>query len=157
MKTFVDFLSVHPLFSELSPENQELLCGCVQERAFDPHEMILKSNAPADAFHMIREGQVSLQVHAPHRPPLIIQTLGPDEVLGWSWMIPPYEWHFDAVAQTPVSTFELDARCVRGRCETDPSFGYMLSQCFSHIMLERLNATRLQLLDVYAHPGGSAS
>lgn len=154
MNTFQSFLAAHPLFSDLSEEDQNALSGCVTEQVFPEGARILKSNDPADAFYMIREGQVSLQIHAPHRPPLMIQTLGPEEVLGWSWMLPPYQWHFDAVAQTEVSAFQLDARCVRGKCEQDPRFGYLLGQCFSKIMLERLNATRLQLLDVYGHPGG---
>ncbi len=86
---------------------------------------------------------------APGRPPLVLQTVGAGDILGWSWLIPPYHWMFDAVALEPTRTIALDGRCLRGKCEADRVLGYELLKRFAHIMEQRLQATRLQLLDLY--------
>ena len=153
MNSLADYLSGHPLFSKLPPEYLQSLEGCAQRQRYAAGDVILKTHTNADAFFVITEGLVSLQVHPASGEPVLIQSLREGDVLGWSWMLPPYLWHFDAVARENTATYRLDASCVRGKCEVDPQFGYQLSQCFSRIMLERLMATRLQLLDVYAHPG----
>jgi signal-transduction protein with cAMP-binding, CBS, and nucleotidyltransferase domain len=155
MKTLSDYLEAHPLFTELPEAYRHELENCAVEQHYAPGEAILLSRQPADHFHFIRSGRVALQIHPPHTAPMLIQTLCEGDVLGWSWMLPPYEWHFDALAQSDVSTFRMDARCVRGKCDQDPRLGYLLNQIFSRIMLERLMATRLQLMDVYGKPTGA--
>ncbi len=153
MISFPEFLAQHPLFSEIPEHVAHTLSECATEARYPANAALLLGGAPADHFHFIREGNVALQLHPPHRGPVILQTLGSGDVLGWSWMLPPYTWHFDAIAQTDCATFRLDARCVRGKCDADPAIGYLLTRIFSVIMLERLMATRLQLLDLYAPPG----
>jgi hypothetical protein len=92
---------------------------------------------------------VALEVTAPGRAPLVVQTLGAGEILGWSWLVPPHHWLFDAVALEQTRAIALDGRCLRGKCEADHDLGYELLKRFALIMEERLEATRLQLLDLY--------
>jgi CRP/FNR family transcriptional regulator, cyclic AMP receptor protein len=70
-------------------------------------------------------------------------------VLGWSWLFPPYRWHFDASASAETSAVVLDGACLRGKCEDDASLGYRLMKRFAQLIQQRLQETRLQLLDVY--------
>jgi hypothetical protein len=90
-----------------------------------------------------------VETFAPGRGPIIIQTLGEGEVLGWSWLIAPYRWRFDGRAVELTRAIALDGECLRGKCEEDHNFGYKLMKRFAHVMEQRLQATRLQLLDVY--------
>ncbi|HSR23524.1 MAG TPA: cyclic nucleotide-binding domain-containing protein, partial [Candidatus Eisenbacteria bacterium] len=106
---------------------------------------------PADWFFVLRQGSVALEVASPERGPIVIQTLGPGDAVGWSWLFPPYRWHLDAVARGPVAAVAFDAACLRGKCDEDHELGHRLMARFAELMLQRLMATRLQLLDVYAH------
>jgi len=72
--------------------------------------------------------------------------------VGWSWLVPPYQWHFDMRAVSDVRAFSIDGRCLRNKCESDSCFGYQMMKRFSTLMAERLEATRLQLLDLYRDP-----
>ena len=104
---------------------------------------------------MIRTGRVALEIGAPGRENLRIQTVGPGEILGWSWLISPYRWHFGGIAVLETRAIALDGECLRNKCEKDPVFGYEMLKRLSQVMERRLEATRLQLLDLYgmADPG----
>jgi CRP-like cAMP-binding protein len=93
---------------------------------------------------------VAIELPIPARPVLPIQTLGEGDVLGWSWLYPPHKWQFGARALEPTKAIVFDATRLRARCETDHELGYELMKRFAHVMTQRLTATRLQLLDVYA-------
>ncbi len=80
---------------------------------------------------------------------MIIETLGPGEVVGWSWLFPPYRWHFDAVALEPVRAVALDGLCLHAKCEENPRLGFDLTRRFAGVLVDRLQATRLRLLDMY--------
>ncbi len=84
----------------------------------------------------------------PHRP-IVIETIEAGEVLGWSWLFPPYRWHFNARALEPIRAIMLDGVCLREKGEIDHDLGYELVKRMAHILIERLQSTRLQLLDVY--------
>ena len=88
-------------------------------------------------------------MHEPGRVPLVIDRIGPGQAVGWSWMFPPYRWHFDARALEPVGAISVDAECLRAKAEADPAFGYLLMKRIAAVMLDRLQATRVRLLDVY--------
>jgi CRP-like cAMP-binding protein len=148
-----DILASHPVLAELGAENIALLAGCAHNETFKPGEMIFREGDEAQTFHVIRRGSVSLEIHAPGRGALCIQTLGENAVLGWSWLFPPRRWHFDARALDGVGLITMDARCIRAKCEADHTLGYRLMQQLAQMMTERLQATRLQLLDLYANPG----
>jgi hypothetical protein len=92
-----------------------------------------------------------VEVIAPQRGAITIETVGDGELLGWSWLIPPFQWHFDARALNLTRAIALDARCLRGKCDADPALGYELLKRFSQVMEQRLEATRLQLLDLYVN------
>jgi CRP-like cAMP-binding protein len=144
-----DLLAGVPLLAGLVRAELELLAGCARNVHFDAGEQIFREGEPADAFWVIRHGRVALEAHVPARGPLTIETLEPGEVLGWSWLFPPYRWHFDARALSGVRATAFDGACLRGKCSDDPALGYDLMQRFARVMMERLQATRLRLLDVY--------
>jgi CRP-like cAMP-binding protein len=147
-----EILGAHPTFAVLDEAGLELLAGCARNRAYKEDEMIFREGDPADTFQLIRRGSVSLEIHAPGRGTLTILTLGEGAILGWSWLFPPHRWLFDARALDPVGVIEMDGRCVREKCEGDHSLGFILMKQFAHVMVDRLQATRLQLLDLYANP-----
>ena len=103
----------------------------------------------ADTFYVIRRGRVSIDVHAPGRGAEVIETVGPGSVVGWSWLVPPYRWTFDARALDDVGAIAIDGACLRAKALADPAFGFALLSRVSAVLLERLQATRLRLLDLY--------
>lgn len=139
----------HPFFAHLSDEYCGLLSGCARNVRFEPGEYMLREGAPADEFFLIREGRSALEVHIPGHPELTFQTLGPGEVVGVSWLIPPYRWSYDARALERIHAIGLDARCLREKCDNDHDLGYDMMNRFLPVLVQRLQATRLQLLDVY--------
>ena len=141
-------VAAHPLLAGLPGDTVARVAGCARNVAFAPHELILEEGKPAAALYLLRRGRVALEVHAPART-LIVETLGPGQVLGWSWLFPPFVWHFDARALEPVGAVEVDAACLRNKAEADTAFGFELVTRFASVMLERLQATRLRLLDLY--------
>jgi CRP/FNR family transcriptional regulator, cyclic AMP receptor protein len=109
---------------------------------------LLREGEPAERFFLIRRGSVALEVQAPGRT-LRIETLGAGDPVGWSWLFAPYRWQLDARALEPCELLGFDGVCLRGKCETDHDLGYELMRRFAENLVDRLQATRLQLLDVY--------
>jgi len=153
MRTIDEVLAELPTFAGLDPGYLEFIAGCGANRVFEAGEHLAHEGDPADSFFAIRHGRVALEVEAPGKGTLMIATLSPGTVVGWSWLFPPYRWSFDARALETTRTVSFDGACLREKCEQDTSLGYQLMQRFASIMLERLQATRLQLLDVYGEPG----
>jgi CRP-like cAMP-binding protein len=116
---------------------------------FDGGQYLFHEGEEAEKFFLIRHGRIALEVFTPDRGPITIQTLEPGDILGWSWLVPPYQWRFDAKAIELVRAIALDGKCLRTKCETDHDLGYDLLKRFAHVIEQRLEATRLQLLDVY--------
>jgi CRP/FNR family cyclic AMP-dependent transcriptional regulator len=144
-----DLLGEQPIFRDLDPGYVEFIAGCGTNSHFDAGTMLFRAGDPANTFYVLRHGKVALEVHAPERDALVIETLGPGDVLGWSWLFPPYRWMFDARAADDTSAVAFDGACVRGKLDDDTRLGYLLMQRFARVMQERLQATRLQLLDIY--------
>ena len=140
-----------PLFAGLEPAQLELIAGCGSNVHADDDEVLFRQGDPADTFYVIRHGSVALETFVPSRGGLTIETLEAGEVLGWSWLFEPYRWHFDARALTPVRATAFDAACLRGKCEADPELGYALMSRFAGVLIERLQWTRLRLLDIYGN------
>ena len=149
METLERILAAHLFFQGLEARYLELLVGCAANVRFDAGAFLFRAGEEANAFFLLRDGRVALEIAAPGRAPLVVQTLGAGEILGWSWVIPPYHWMFDAVAVEQTRALSLDGKCLRGKCEADHDLGYELLKRFARIMGERLEATRLQLLDLY--------
>jgi CRP/FNR family cyclic AMP-dependent transcriptional regulator len=149
MRTLEPYLEGHPFLRGLAPEYIKLIVGCASNVRFNPGEVIFREGEEANRFYLIRQGNVALEIYAPGRGPINIQTLGAGHVLGWAWLIPPYHWHFDAIAVDLTRAIALDGKCLRTKCDEDAHLGYELMKRVAHIMEQNLQATRLQLLDVY--------
>ncbi|MGA8259333.1 MAG: cyclic nucleotide-binding domain-containing protein [Arenicellales bacterium] len=141
----------HPFFAGLPEEYCSLLSGCARNVRFEAGQYILREGEPANELYLIREGRAALEVHVPGHPELTFQTLGPGEVVGVSWLVSPYRWSYDARALERIHAIGLDAQCLRGKCDADHDLGYEMMNRFLPVLVQRLQATRLQLLDVYGH------
>ena len=149
MKSIADLVGEVPVLAGLPPAHLELVAGCAQNTHFDPGAYVFREGDTADRFYAIRHGAVALEIHVPARESVIIETLHEGDLLGWSWLFPPYRWSFDARATTGVSAIAFDGACLRGKCEDDHDLGYELMRRIAQVIIERLQATRLRLLDVY--------
>jgi CRP/FNR family transcriptional regulator, cyclic AMP receptor protein len=153
MRTIDALLTEVPAFEGMAPERLELIAGCAVNRVFERGEHLLREGDPADVFYVIRAGHVALETYVPQRGALTIETLHDGDLVGWSWLVSPHRTVFDARASGTVHTMAFDGRCLRGKCEDDPALGYDLLTRFVTVIVERLQATRLQLLDVYGNVG----
>ena len=153
METLEPILSEHPFLKGLDPRFIQLIVGCASNLRFNGGEYLFREGQEAGQFYIIRYGKVAVELAAAQRGVINIQTVGEGEILGWSWLIPPYSWRFDARAVELTRVIALDGKCLRAKCEEDHQLGYELLKRFSHIIAQRLEATRLQLLDLYGvHP-----
>jgi CRP/FNR family transcriptional regulator, cyclic AMP receptor protein len=152
LDTLQPILAEHPFLSDLSSRHLDLVVGCASNVRFEAGKYLFREEEEANKFYIIREGKVAVEIRTPNRGSLTVQTVGAGEILGWSWLLPPYQWHFDARAVEPTRAIALDGKCLRTKCESDHDLGYELLKRFAHIMEQRLEATRLQLLDVYGNP-----
>jgi len=150
METLERFIADHPFFAGLDGSFTSLMVGCASNVRFKKGEYILREGDPANTFYLVREGKVAVEVLAPQRKPIIVATLGEGEILGWSWLLAPYQWKFHARAVEDLRAIALDGKCLRTKCEENHDLGYEVLKRFTQIMEQRLEATRLQLLDVYA-------
>jgi len=149
MKTIADLIAEHKFFQGLPPADLEFLAGCARNVHFETGQRLLTEGQPADEFFVIRSGRVVLGYHDPDRGDLVVDTLDGGDVVGWSWLFEPHRWHFDADAAEPVSAVAFDATCLRAKCDSDMRLCYELTQRFARLVVERLEATRLRMLDVY--------
>lgn len=149
MRTLETILAEHPFFRGLPERHLKVIVGCASNVSFEEGETIFREGEEANCFYLIRQGRVALEVYAAGIGTITIQTLDAGDILGWSWLVPPYRWHFDARVVEPVRAIALDGECLRRKCEDDHDLGYELLKRFAEIITQRLQATRLQLLDVY--------
>ncbi len=149
METLERIVAEHPFFADLEANHTNVLAGCASNVRFDAGTYILREGQEANEFFLIREGRVAIEIAAPQHKPVVVDTVGEGEILGWSWLLPPYLWRFDARAVEPTRAIALDGKCLRAKCEANHELGYEVLKRFSQIMNRRLDATRLQLLDVY--------
>jgi len=144
-------LREHPFIADMKNEHIKLLVGCASNVVFKAGEYIIREGQQANAFWFIRHGKVQIETFVPQKGPLIIRTREEGEILGWSWMVPPYKWHFDARAVELTRAVALDGKCLRDKCEEDHDLGYEIMKRFALIIAERLESTRLQLMDIYGN------
>jgi CRP-like cAMP-binding protein len=149
VQTIAEYLPQHPFFAGLDESVVSLLAGCAVNAHFRPGQHLFHEGEPADTFYVIRHGRVSLEVRSPAGQPVVVDSAHADDVVGWSWLVPPYRWLFDARATDETSAIAFDGACLRGRCEADPAIGYALLQRVVQVMSNRLQSARVRLLDVY--------
>jgi CRP/FNR family transcriptional regulator, cyclic AMP receptor protein len=142
----------HPFFAGLQDAFLSLVCACAKNVRFEAGQYLFHEGEPADWFYLLRHGRVALQVTAPGRGAVTFQTMMEGEVVGLSWLIPPYRWTYDAKAIELTRVIAMDASCLRQKCETDHDLGYEMMKRFMPVLIQRLQATRLQILDVYGTP-----
>jgi CRP-like cAMP-binding protein len=140
-------------FRGMKPEHIALVAGCAQNVRYEEGAFAGRIGDPADRFWVVREGRMALEIHAPNRGEVCIGTMEAGEVVGFSWLLPPYEQRFDIHAVAPTRALVFDGACLRRKSLDDPELGYQLLARVSRLMAERLEAMCLQLLDVYGeHP-----
>ena len=149
METLESLIGQHPFFAGMEVRHLHFLGGCASNVRFDAQQWVFREGEEANQCYLLRQGKVTLEIDAPPRGSLMIQTLGEGDVLGWSQLFPPYRWAFSARAIELTRAIALDAKCLREKSESDHDFGYELLKRFSRIIQKRLQATRLQLVNLY--------
>lgn len=154
MELISELLEHVPALWPLEPGHRETIGGCGSNRVFAAGEHILREGDAADTFYVIRRGAVAIETFVPREGAVTIETLHDGDLLGWSWLVPPYRTTFDARALTETHAIAFDGACLRGKLDADPALGYVLLRLFTAVIVERLQGTRLRLLDVYGKSGG---
>lgn len=148
MESLKEILESHPFCAGLEQRYVDAIFGCSSNTRFDAGDLIFREQSRADDCYIIREGEVSLEVTIPEAGRFTIQKIKAGEILGWSWLIPPYKWQFDARAITPVRAIILDGKCIHNKIKQDKSFGEALLHRFLDVILSRLQATRKRLVEI---------
>jgi CRP-like cAMP-binding protein len=146
MESLERTLAQHPFLAGLDRRYSRQLAGLASHKSFDAHQMICYEDHPANEFYLICRGKVAIETAVLGCESIVIQTLGPGEVLGWSWLLPPYAWHYSARAAEPTEVVALDGKSLRTRCEEDHDLGYQMMKRFALVIVQRLAATRARLL-----------
>lgn len=149
MHTLEPIVAEVEFFRGLKREHLALIAGCASNVRYEAGAFVGRAGDQADQFWVIREGLVALELFAPGRGAITISTISEGDVVGFSWLLPPYQLHFDIHTLTVTRALLFDGRCLRGKCETDPDLGYELLNRFSRLIVRRIQAMTLQLLDVY--------
>jgi CRP-like cAMP-binding protein len=149
MKTIASTLKELSFFKGMSEEHLKALAECAKNVQFKTGEVIFKEGDESNWFYVLKSGKVAIEVNVVGRGGMIIQTISEGDVLSWSWIVPPYKKHFGARAMQLTRAIAFDGVCVRNKCEQDHSLGYELFKRFAVIISQRLDATRLQLIDMY--------
>jgi CRP-like cAMP-binding protein len=152
-KALVAVLTRHEFFRGLGPRDTEFLAANAEQRTLEQGEILFEHDQPADRFYLIRDGRITVGVPAIEGPSLEVQTLGTGEILGWSWLIPPYRWNFRGRVIEAGEVLEFNGETILARCEKDPAFGYPLMKRFATLMSERLEAARRKMMDEGNPPG----
>ena len=147
MESLEPILRQHSFFKDVPSKHFDFLLGCTSHAVFKAGEVIIKEQEPADKFFLIRSGLVAIYIDNPSR--ITIQTIREGDILGWSWLIPPYRYRFSAKAVENTRALALDGKCLREKCEKNSDLGYALLKRLVGVLSERLEATRIQLLDIY--------
>src|SRR5262245_4759938 len=142
VKAVESVIAEHPFLRGLKAAHLRLLAENAMRLRYETGEHIFLEGDPANRFYLIERGKVSLESHQKDEPAVSIQTIGPGEVLGWSWLFPPYYWHFDARALEPTTAIFFYGTRLREQCEQDHDLGYELMKRMTAIMIQRLQATR---------------
>jgi CRP/FNR family transcriptional regulator, cyclic AMP receptor protein len=144
-------LAAHPFLRGMSHDQLGVLAGAARDVSFPARCRLFEDGGSAARFWLIQSGHVSLDLHVPGEGPVVIETIGMGELLGWSWLFPPYRWAFGAVAVTAVEAFEFDAPMIRELCAADPELGYEFNQRVTRVLARRLQATRVRLIARSGH------
>jgi CRP-like cAMP-binding protein len=146
MESLQETLAQHPFLASLDPRHLRQVSGLASQMRFNAHQMIFYEGQPANEFYLICQGKVGIETVLLGCEAIVIQTQSPGDVVGWSWLLPPYEWHYSARALEPTEVIALDGKALRARCEEDHDLGYEIMKRFALVIVQRLVATRARLL-----------
>lgn len=146
-----DLVAGHPFTSGLSPAEVDAIADGAHVVDLAPGQHLFREGRAADHAFLVTHGHVGIELHLPHRGAVAVSTVGPGELLGWSWLLPPHAWRFDATARSAARVVALDARTIRAACDHDPALDRRITRQVIRTMTARLEATRHQLLDLYGH------
>lgn len=149
MKKMIDILSEHAFFRDLPKDDLDFISGCAKNVVFKENQVIANRGSPANEFYLIQEGQVAITLNISGQKTFILNTLGAHDILGWSWLIPPYEWTFSAHAMQTTRAIEINGACLRNKCDHDTRLGYELLRRLVGVLVSRVDAAHLHILDVY--------
>ena len=141
-------LAGHQFTRGMAADHVAALSGAARHIKVPARHRLFDEGGTADRFWLIQAGQVALDMHVPGRGLVLIEALGMGDVIGWSWLYPPYQWRLGAVAMRPTQAFEVDGPAVREMCAADAGFGYELTRRFLAVVVNRLQATRSRLIDL---------
>jgi CRP/FNR family transcriptional regulator, cyclic AMP receptor protein len=148
-------LAGHPFLHGMSRDHLAVLAEAASDVTFPTRHRLFGDGGSANRFWLLQSGRVNLDLHVPGEGWMKIETIGMGELLGWSWLFPPYKWAFGAVAASPVEAFEFDGRAVRACCASDPVLGYEVTQRLAHVVAKRLQATRVRLITASSQSASS--
>jgi CRP/FNR family transcriptional regulator, cyclic AMP receptor protein len=143
-----DLLAEQPVLRDLEPADIDLMAGCSHNEVFAAGTSLAREREVANRFFVVREGHVALELQAPTGP-LLIETIGAGDLVGWSWLFPPYRWAYDVEAIERTRVIVIESACLRDKCDADPAFGYRVMKRFAHVVIDRLHTTQYRLLDLY--------
>ena len=147
MNAVSEIIATNPFFANLSPEHLDIFAGCATEAQFNADQIVFQEGEPANQFYLIESGRVAVEAHQPSDGTVLVQILGPGDMLGWSWLFPPFAWHFRARALEPTNAIVLNGAHLLIAAERNRDFGYELMKRVAQVVIHRLQATRKHLLD----------
>ena len=152
METARDLLAAQPFLAGLTGRQLDKLSYWSRRQVFRAGARVFEEGGRADRFWLLKDGRVALDTEVPGRGGVVVESLGPGAVLGWSWLFPPYRWHFGARAIGTLQATAFDAEQLRVLADQDPRLGYLLTRQLLSVVLDRLQSTRARLLDLYGSP-----
>lgn len=153
MQTIAQYLPEHPFFAGLDTATTDLLAGCAVNIHLPADEFLFREGTPADHFYLVRHGRIAIEVRTPGSA-MVLDTVEDGDVVGYSWVVPPYVWTFDGRASIDTSAVAFDATCLRVKCLANPLLGYDLMMRFVRLMNQRLQSARIRLIDMYGGTHG---
>jgi len=147
MESLERTLAQHPFLAGLDRRYPRQLAALASSKSFEAHQVLFYEGQAANEFYLILKGKVGIETALLRCESIVIQTLGPGEVLGWSWLLPPYQWHYSARALEPTEMIALDGKTLRTKCEEDHDLGYEMMKRFALVIVQRLAATRSRSLN----------
>lgn len=152
-QTMAAELAAHPFLHDLKPRSLSAIATYSNHVVLGAGERVFDVDGPADRFWLLLDGRVNLDLHSPGRGDLLVETIGPGDILGWSWLFPPYRWQFGAVAVEDSRAIVVEAKSLRLLCSLDNTLGMAMYERFAKVAIHRLQTTRMRLLDIYAAAG----
>lgn len=148
-KDLESILAEHEFLAGLEERHIKEMAQYARLLTYKEGEFVLRRGEPAECLFLIRQGHVSIELYHPARGPVVLETVGAGRVVGWSWLVPPYTWSFDGRATELTRGVCISGPRLREACEADHEFGYQMLTRFTRVLARRLEAGRLQLLDMY--------